>query len=82
MGAPVEDSGVEIPKQLNYLYDIYLRLRFSRVPNDDGFSLVSREPLTFSHLDYYSRNSGLDFMQWEIDCIMSLDSIFERCSNG
>lgn len=81
MGAYIEESKNEMPEQLRYLYDIYMELRFARVPNNDTFSLLAKQPLTTHDLDFYSRTSGLDFERWEINCIMSLDSIFERSVN-
>lgn len=81
MGVDIPESKAEMPMQLRYLYDIYMELRFSRVPNDNGFSLVAREPLTTHDIDFYSRTSGLDFDRWEINSILSLDSIFERSVN-
>ena len=82
MGFDIKSDTKEKPAQLSYLYDIYFNLRFSRIPKGDTFSLMAREPLTFQHIEFYSKNTGLDFEQWEIDCIMSLDSIFERHSNS
>ena len=59
-----------------------MKIRFSRVPNDEGFSLVARESLNYQSIDIYSRNTGLDFEAWEVDTLMNLDSIFEGAANG
>ena len=81
MGANVPEDTNDIPRQLSYLYNLFKKMRFSRIPNDDVFSLVAREPLTYAHIDFYSKSSGLDFEMWEINTIMSLDSIFKRAVN-
>lgn len=81
MGAELPEQKNNIPTQLAYLYDTYLDMRFSKVPKDDGFSLLAKERLTNYDVGFYSNNSGLDFELWEINAIMSLDSIFERATN-
>ena len=81
MGAKIEDTQSEFPYQLRYLYDIYLELRFARTPKGDEFALSAKAPLNNHDLQYYSQLKGLEFNLWEVKCIMSLDTIFERCVN-
>ena len=81
MGANIPESTSKMPEQLRYLYDIYMDLRFARIPNNDTFSLVAKQPLTTRDIEFYTRTTGLDFERFEINAIMSLDSIFERSIN-
>lgn len=80
MGAPIEEKETYFPEQLSYLYDAFKSIKFSRVPNDDRFSLVSRGSIGYNEIKYYSELTGLDFEAWEVDALMSLESIFERAA--
>lgn len=81
MGADVPAQQEEMPEQLRYLFDLFKSIKFSKIPNDDGFSLVSRGSISYNEIDYYSKMSGLAFELWEVDALLSLDCIFERAIN-
>lgn len=81
MGVALPQQKCEMPKQLSYLFDIYMSMRFSKVPNDEGFSLMAKDKITNYDIAFYSKNSGLDFELWEIDALMSLDATFEKAVN-
>jgi hypothetical protein len=78
MGADIQSDESEMPESLRYLFDVFMKLKFSRVPNEDGVLLVAREVLDCHHIDFYSKHTGLDFEWWEVEAILSLDAIFER----
>lgn len=81
MGAQIPEDEAKIPAQLNYLYGIFKEIRFSRIPNNDSFSLMARESIGYSEVDYYSKISGLDFEKWEVDVLLSLNAIFDKAAN-
>ena len=81
MGADIPESEYDIPEQLRYLFEIFKNVKFSKVPNDDGFSLVSRGSISYNEVNNYSRLSGLNFEHWEVDALLSLDAIFEKAIN-
>lgn len=81
MGADIPEDENEIPAQLIYLYDIFKSIRFSRIPNGDGFSLMARDSIGYNEIDFYSKLSGLDFEMWEVDILLSLNAIFDRAAN-
>jgi hypothetical protein len=80
MGAPIEESGIEMPEQLRYLYDLFMEIRFNRVPSDDGFKLMASEGLTYSDIHYNSLLTGLELHKWEIKTLLSMSSIFDKYS--
>ena len=80
MGAPIEDSEIEMPEQLRYLYDLFVEIRFNRVPSDDGFKLMSGEGLTYSDIHYNSLLTGLELHKWEIQALLSMSAIFDKYS--
>lgn len=80
MGAPIPEDDHTLPEQVRYLFDLFMQLRFSRIPNDDGFSLMARESLRFSDIHYNSQLTGLKLERHEIEAIMSLNSIFDKHS--
>jgi hypothetical protein len=81
MGADVPAQEAEMPEQLRYLFDLFKSIKFSRIPNEDGFSLVSRGSISYNEVDYYSKMTGLTLEMWEVDGLLSLDCIFERAIN-
>ena len=81
MGAPIEDSQIEMPEQLRYLYDLFMGIRFNRVPVDDGFKLQASEGLTYSDIHYNSLLTGLELHPWEVSAILSMSAIFDKYSN-
>lgn len=80
MGADIPENETELPEQLIYLYNIFKSIRFSRIPNEEGFSLMARESIGYNEIDFYSKNSGLDFEMWEIDALLSLNAIFDKAA--
>lgn len=92
MGAPIpHQESTEIPKELSYLHDTYKQAKFSRIPNPEfdpaennpelikpAFLLIPREMLNYQELESFNKLSGLDLEAWEIDAMLSIDSIFER----
>ena len=80
MGADVPDDEYKMPEQLRYLYELFMGLRFSRIPSDDHYSLMPRESLSFSDVHYNSQLTGLELENWELDCIMSMNAIFDKYS--
>ena len=83
MGAITDDDqGQEMPEQLRYLYDLFMGLRFNRIPNDDDtFSLMAKNDLSYSDIYHNSLLTGLELHKYEVDVIMSLNSIFDKYSN-
>ena len=86
MGAMVDEGELEIPPQLTYLYDLFMGLRFSRIPNNDEsvdaeFSLIAKDSLSYSDIHYNSLLTGLELNNWEIDCINSMNAIFDKYSS-
>ena len=86
MGAIIDDSELQIPSQLVYLYDLFMGLRFTSIPNNDEsidaeFSLMAKESLTYSDIYHESLLTGLELHKWEIDAILSMNSIFDKYSN-
>ena len=84
MGADIPESEIKIPEQLRYLYDVFLSIRFSKVPSnteENQFSLMARDSLTYQDIDIYSKTSGLMLELYEIETLLSLSSIFDRASN-
>ena len=80
MGAPIEDSEIELPEQLRYLYDLFMDIRFNQVPTDDGFKLMPCEGLSYSDIYYNSLLTGLELHKWEINAMLSMSSIFDKYS--
>ena len=83
MGADIPDNSVSLPDSLGYLWDLHREIRFSLVLNEDGEKALSqRESITLPSLMAYSDFMGLTLTKIEINAIMSIDSIFDRHSNG
>jgi hypothetical protein len=80
MGAIVDEPVNVIPEQVRYLFDLFMQLRFSRIPNDDGFGLMARGSLSFSDIHYNSQLTGLELEKYEVDALMSLNAIFDKYS--
>ena len=80
MGAEIQEDEHELPTELRYLYDVFMGVRFSRIPTDNGFSLMARDSLSYNDIDFYSKRSGFDFELWEVDAILSLNAIFDKVS--
>lgn len=81
MGAEIPEQEAKIPEQLRYLFDLFKAIKFSRVPNEDAFSLVSRGSISYNEIEHHSKLTGLTFESWEVDALLSLDCIFERAVN-
>jgi len=82
MGAMKAPEPIECPVELSYLYDSYRQVKFSKIPNDDGFLLIPRSVLNYEALEAYSRVSELNLQHWEIETMICIDSIFERSRGG
>lgn len=82
MGEIDRDEAVEFPFELGYIYDAFRKVRFSKVPKDDGFALYPRDSFSFAEIEAYNRMSGLDLQPWEIDAMMSINGIYERSTHG
>ena len=80
MGAIIETDDLEMPEQLRYLYDLFMSIRFTRIPSEDEFKLMARESLTFSDIHYNSLLTGLELERFEVDAILSMNSIFDKYS--
>ena len=80
MGADIPESEDEIPEELKYLYEVFMGVRFSRIPSDNGFSLMARESIGYNEIEFYSKHSGVDLELWEIDALLSLNAIFDKAS--
>ena len=80
MGAHIEDSEIEMPEQLRYLYDIFMDLRFNTVPSDDGFKLMASDGLSYSEIHYNSLLTGLELEKWEVKALLSMSTIFDKYS--
>lgn len=80
MGAIVDEESTTMPEQLRYLYDLFMGLRFDRIPIDDGFSLMAKSNLTYSDIYHNSLLTGLELHKWEVDAILSMNSIFDKHS--
>jgi hypothetical protein len=81
MGAKVPEDEYELPLELKYLYDAFMSVRFSRIPNGDNFSLMARDSLSYSDIHYNSILTGLEFEKFEVDAIMSMSAIFDKHSS-
>lgn len=80
MGADIPEDECKLPEQVRYLFDLFMQLRFSRIPNNEGFSLMARESLSFSDIHYNSQLTGLELESHEIEALMSLNAIFDKHS--
>ena len=81
MGADIPEDDAKMPEQLRYLYDLFMGLRFNRIPSDDGFSLMAKNDLSYSDIYHNSLLTGLELHKWEVDAILSMNSIFDKYSN-
>lgn len=83
MGADIpEPETTEPPIELMYLIDMHTQLRFSSVKIKETHKQIPRDSLNYSEIDSYCRVSGLNLHDFEIDAILSIDSIFDRAANG
>lgn len=80
MGAIPDEEDVYFPEQLRYLYDLFMGLRFNRIPVDDGFKLMASKSLSYSDIHYNSKLTGLELEPFEIETILSLNTIFDKYS--
>lgn len=80
MGADIPDNEIQMPEQLRYLYDLFMGIRFNRVPSDDGFKLLASEGLSYGDLHYHSLLTGLELHKWESQAILSMSAIFDKYS--
>lgn len=80
MGADIKSEERPIPESLRYLFDIFMKLKFSEIPKDGGVVLVARDVLDCHQIDHYSHCTGLNFDWWEAQAILQLDTVFERAS--
>lgn len=78
MGFKVDKKQSECPEDLWYLYDLFKKIRFSIVPNDNKLSLIQREPLTYAVINSYTTNIGFNLEGWEIDVLLRIDSVLNR----
>ena len=78
MGAMKAPEPIELPPELSYLYEAYRQVKFSKIPNEEGFLLIPRSLLNYVDLEAYSRVSELNLEHWEIETMICIDSIFER----
>jgi hypothetical protein len=73
MGVIPARETVELPKEISYLFDIYLDVRFS-VNNEN--KLVPRDALTFGSLNDYKQAMQVKISPTECSVIMSADAIY------
>ena len=69
---------VEMPKGLQYLFDIFLEVRFSR--NNEN-KLVPRERLTFLDVNQYKEAYQISLSAIEVDATLRADAIYETASS-